>query len=182
MTSISDHAKCSHQAHNPKSTDTQNKQSSDFVPSGPRTSTSSANNNSNENQGDVEHDMNKNSPSAIICKSDSLVQVNSSGDEPSIEVIHKETNTPFENPGRRTSEYSWETEQNDSKEYFKRLQNKTIGILFGIVLIFLCCNLPRLTLKIYDIYYINKTVQKHFIRCDKANQLPVPAALHILGK
>ena len=135
----------------------------------------------NENQSNGEQDMNATCPSAMICKSDSLIQVNSSGDEPSIEIIHKETNKPFENPWRRTSEYSWETEQNDSKEYFKRLQNKTICILFGIVLIFLVCNLPRLTLKIYDIYYIDKTVQKHFMRCDTANQLPVPAVLHILG-
>ena len=172
----------SNQAHISKSADIQDEQSNGCASSAPRTSTSSGNNNMNENQSNGEQDMNEKSQSAMICKSDSLIQVNSSGDEPSIEVIHKETNTPFENPWRRTSEYSWETEQNDSKEYFKRLQNKTICILFGIVLIFLLCNLPRLTLKIYDIYYIDKTVQKHFMRCDKANQLPVPAVLHILGK
>ena len=73
-------------------------------------------------------------------------------------------------------------EDDNSKKYFRKLQSKTTLILFGIVLIFLFCNIPRLGVKIFHIYYQGRRVQKHFNACAAAGRYHAPVAILIMGK
>ena len=73
-------------------------------------------------------------------------------------------------------------QHDNSKNYFRKLQSKSTLILFGIVLIFLFCNIPRLGVKIFYIYYQGRRVQKHFNACAAAGRYHAPVAIVIMGK
>ena len=72
--------------------------------------------------------------------------------------------------------------QKGTKEHFKKLQNKTTWILFGIAIIFLICNLPRIVVKVFYIYLEGRTVQNYYMDCYNANKLHAPAFVHIMSK
>ena len=68
-----------------------------------------------------------------------------------------------------------------SIRYFKSMREKSFLILFGIVLIFLTCNIPRLLVKLY-IIVSGGDGEDHFEYCLKNNRLPVPAFMMIMGR
>ena len=85
---------------------------------------------------------------------------------------------------RQNSKLSSGTSPEDeaTKSHFKRIHNKSSLILFGIAAMFLLCNIPRVAVKILNIYLQGKTVQKHFNQCFAAGQLHVPAGIMIMSK
>ena len=81
---------------------------------------------------------------------------------------------------KTSSKYS--PEDDGPKKHFRKLQSKSTLILFGIVLIFLICNIPRLGVKIFHIYHQGRSVQKHFNACVAAGRYHAPVAIVIMGK
>ena len=81
---------------------------------------------------------------------------------------------------KTSSEHS--PDDDGSKNHFRKVQNKSTLILFGIVLIFLICNIPRLGVKIFHIYHQGRSVQKHFNACAATGQYHAPIAIVIMGK
>ena len=86
----------------------------------------------------------------------------------------------FRQYSKTSTEFSPEDE--GSRNHFRKLQSKSSLILFGIVLIFLFCNIPRLGVKIFHIYHQGRSVQKHFNACAAAGQYHAPVAIVIMGK
>ena len=84
---------------------------------------------------------------------------------------------------RQYSKNSSETSPEDdgSKNHFRKLHNKSTLILFGIALMFLFCNIPRLGVKIFHIYHQGRSVQKHFNACAATGQYHAPVAIFIMG-
>ena len=85
---------------------------------------------------------------------------------------------------RQYSKNSSETSPEDdgSKNHFRKLHNKSTLILFGIAVMFLFCNIPRLGVKIFHIYIQGRSVQKHFNACAATGQYHAPVAIFIMGK
>jgi len=73
-------------------------------------------------------------------------------------------------------------ERLDTKENFRRKHNKSSGLLLGIVLIFLFCNLPRFLVKTFIITSEGKGLFEHYSYCLRSDRLHVPALISILGK
>ena len=78
--------------------------------------------------------------------------------------------------------FEYSPEDDGSKNYFRKLQSKSTLILFGIVFIFLICNIPRLGVKIFHIYHQGRSVQKHFNACADVGRYHAPVAIVIMGK
>ena len=70
----------------------------------------------------------------------------------------------------------------DTKENLRRKHNKSSGLLLGIVLIFLFCNLPRFLVKTFIITSEGKGLYEHYSYCLRSERLHVPALISILGK
>ena len=81
---------------------------------------------------------------------------------------------------KTSSEHS--PDDDGSKNHFRKVQSKSTLILFGIVLIFLICNIPRLGVKIFHIYHQGRSVQKHFNACAATGRYHAPVAIVIMGK
>ena len=73
-------------------------------------------------------------------------------------------------------------EKLDTKENFRRKHNKSSGLLLGIVLIFLFCNLPRFLVKTFIITSEGKGLYEHYSYCRRSGRLHVPALISILGR
>ena len=70
----------------------------------------------------------------------------------------------------------------DTKENFRRKHNKSSGVLLGIVLTFLFCNLPRFLVKTFIITSEGKGLYEHYSYCLRSDRLHVPALISILGR
>ena len=77
---------------------------------------------------------------------------------------------------------SIDIEKDATKEYFRKVQNKSCGVLIGIVLIFLICNFPRFLVKTFIITSQGKGLYEHFLYCNDLQLLHVPAFVHVMGK
>ena len=75
-----------------------------------------------------------------------------------------------------------DADNTSGNQHFKKLQNKTTLILFGIAFIFLFANLPRGIVKCFHIYFEGRSVQRHFNYCSRRKLLHAPAFILILGK
>ena len=70
---------------------------------------------------------------------------------------------------------------NASIHHFRKVQRSSSGVLIGIVLIFLFCNLPRFVVKTFIISTHGNGLEEQFLFCDSRDQLHVPAFVHIIG-
>jgi hypothetical protein len=129
-------------------------------------------------------------------RSDSIIQLKNSG-EASVVVMStpvKNTNPIPENENNKKlllralqsfesrGELTGDVEKASTMEHFRNIQNKTNLFLFGIAFIFLICNAPRITVKIFHIYFGGRNVQKHFMDCFEMNKLHAPAFVKIMSK
>ena len=129
-------------------------------------------------------------PEVTPNRSESVIQLNASG-EATIIVMNKPNNNPNNIPennkvAMRSPEargnFNHEVDSVSKKEHFKKIQNKTSFVLFGIALIFLFCNAPRICVKIFYIYSDGKNAQKQYMDCSGINRLHAPASVLIMSK
>jgi hypothetical protein len=140
--------------------------------------------------------MEKTHSEVTTIRTDSIIQLKDSG-EASVVVMStsaKNTNHIPENENNKKlflralqsfesrGELTGDVEKASTKEHFKKIQNKTTWILFGIAFIFLICNIPRITVKIFHIYFGGRNVQNHFMDCFEMNKLHAPAFVKIMSK
>ena len=111
----------------------------------------------------------------------SIVESKASG-EVSIEIVQNQDSQTDIRRNKAKNSFEYSPEDDDSKNYFRKLQSKSTLILFGIVLIFLICNIPRLGVKIFHIYHQGRSVQKHFNACAAVGRYHAPVAIVIMGK
>ena len=126
-------------------------------------------------------------------KCDSNIQLKDSG-ETEIVLKNPSTNIPSHVPDNvrnkelvtRSSEtrgnLTEDADNTSGNQHFKKLQNKTTLILFGITIIFLCANIPRGIVKCFHIYFQGRNVQKHFNYCARKELLHAPVVILIMGK
>ena len=127
-------------------------------------------------------------------QSESLLQIDSMG-KISIELISMNSSISNGNgkthiahdlcdkiPNVQDGVTSIEGEKDANQVHFRKMQHKSLGLLLGIVLIFLVCNFPRFLVKAFIISNQTKGLMEHWIYCDSIKQLHVPAFVHIMGK